>query len=210
MCAAKLMGIFKKCLSTQDKKQVSLHIGDTHFCSARCILQQRRQCLSSFVQFTNIARSICIPWWHSISSDDVREFKMTCRNDVAMSRNECHHSSTLFTPDRTQVPLPSLRGFFHIFHVLCTQCLILSVFSHEQMWVRTLWWYFCLLRAVKVAIKRDDPVYEPHYFMSGGQADWDCSGQSRHMAGPGPAVQSWILSLSSVLCEVYMFHARVM
>ena len=25
MCAAKLMGIFKKCLSTQDKKQVSLH-----------------------------------------------------------------------------------------------------------------------------------------------------------------------------------------
>ena len=52
--------------------------------------QQSHQHLSSFLLFTNVASSICTPWRYPITSDDVREFKITCTNDVTMSRNECH------------------------------------------------------------------------------------------------------------------------
>ena len=97
--------------------------------------QQSRQRLSSFLLFTNIASSICTPWRYPITSDDVCEFKITCTNDVTMSRNQCHHlSSTLvesawvknWNPHRFTLKANgdtyfcSVRCIFHIMRFFCT------------------------------------------------------------------------------------------
>ena len=74
------------------KRKINYYYYWSHsFLQHALYFEQSRQCLSSFLLFTNIASSICTPWRYPITSDDVREFKITCTNDVAMSRNECHH-----------------------------------------------------------------------------------------------------------------------